>query len=91
MDDDPKAAKYREGSRSRRLADQFNYAYTMLLNALHRAFNGEPGRIEAAMGVMYELRFLAQQVLATPAEWADPTNTANKQTGLSFEYQPLNR
>lgn len=90
MDDDPKAAKYREGSRSRLLVDQFDASYTRLLNALHDAFNGAPGRIDAAMGVMYELRLLAQQVLATPAEWADGTPNPNgaTMTGLCFEYRP---
>ena len=90
MDDDPKVANYKPGSDSYRLATQFNYSYTKLLNAIHRAFNGEPEYIAHAMGVMYELRFLAQQTLATKAEWADPSNESHKQTGLSFEYQPIN-
>ena len=36
MDDDPRIEKYRPGSSSRRIADQFGYAYTLLLNSLHR-------------------------------------------------------
>ena len=35
---------YAEGSRSRLLTQQFNYSYTMLLNALHDAFNGAPDK-----------------------------------------------
>jgi len=89
MDDDPKAAKYKVGSRSRQRADQFNYSYTRLLNSLHRTFNGQPEELDKAMGLMFELRLLSQQVLSTTAEWADPAVTAGKQTGLSFEYQPL--
>lgn len=89
MDDDPKAAKYKAGSLSRLRADQFNYSYTQLLNSLHRTFNGHPEDLDHAMGLMFELRMLSQQVLATPAAWADPSVTAQKQTGLSFEYQPL--
>jgi hypothetical protein len=89
MDDDPKAAKYKPGSLSRYRADQFNYSYTRLLNSLHRTFNGHPEELDHAMGSMFELRLLSQQVLATPAEWADPAVTARKQTGLSFEYQPV--
>jgi len=89
MDDDPKAAKYKPGSLSRHRADQFNYSYTRLLNSLHRTFNGHPEELDHAMGLMFELRLLAQQVLATPAEWTDPAATADKQTGLSFEYQAL--
>jgi hypothetical protein len=89
MDDDPKAAKYKAGSLSRQRADQFNYSYTRLLNSLHRTFNGHPGELDNAMGLMFELRLLSQQVLSTAAEWADPTVTVVKQTGLSFEHQPL--
>lgn len=89
MDDDPKVAKYKAGSLSRRRADQFNYSYTYLLNSLHRTFNGQPEELDHAMGLMFELRLLSQQVLSTPAEWADPSVKVHKQTGLSFEYQPL--
>lgn len=90
MDDDPKVAKYKEGSFSRRLATQFNYNYTKLLRSLHDTFNGNPDGIDRSMGVMYELRFAAYQALTTQAEWADPTNTTVKQTGLSFEYESTN-
>ncbi len=90
MDDNPKIANYKEGSFSRRMATQFSYNYTKLLKGLHDTFNGNPEGIDHAMGVMYELRFSALQALETPAEWADPSNTASKQTGLSFEYTPVN-
>lgn len=88
MDPDPQVGKYREGSRSQRLADEFNYSYSMLLNALHGAFDGAPERLDHAMGVMYELRLLAQQVLATPADFADGSrNTDAVMTGLPFAYR----
>ena len=90
MDDDPAIAKYKPGSFSRRICEQFSYTYTHMLGSLHDAFNGQPERLDDAMGIMYELRLISQQVLETPAEWADPGETAQKQTGLSFEYQPLN-
>ena len=91
MDDDPRIDKYRPGSQSRRMAEQFNYSYTLLLNSLHQAFNGTPASLDHAMGLMYELRLLAHQVLSTSAVWADPTRTTVAQTGLSFEYVPINR
>lgn len=91
MDDDPKISKYLDGSKSHRLATQFSYSYTKLLNSLHSTFNGNPNEIDEAMGVMYELRLLAHQVLSTQAEWADKSETAVKQTGLSFEYVPINK
>lgn len=90
MDDNPKIANYKVGSYSRRMATQFNYNYTKLLRSLHDTYNGNPDGIDRSMGVMYELRLSAMQALETKAEWADPSNTEDKQTGLSFEYVPVN-
>ena len=90
MDDNPKIAKYAPGSRSRRMAEQFSYSYTKLLTGLHDAFNGQPRELDSALGVMYELRLLAQQVLETPAEYAQGSAPAGTMTGLSFEYRELN-
>lgn len=90
MDDNPKIANYREGSNARRMATQFSYNYTKLLKSLHDTYNGNPDGIDRSMGGMYELRFSALQALETKAEWADDSNTADKQTGLSFEYVPVN-
>ena len=89
MDDDPRIDKYASGSRSRRMAEQFSYSYTRLLNALHATFNGHPGQLDEAMGVMYELRLLAQQVLSTDAEYAAGTAGTGVMTGLCFEYQTV--
>ena len=88
MDDDPKVEKYAPGSRSRELAAQFSHAYTALLKALHRTFDGDPEYLDTAMGMMQGLTPLAQQVLAEPAQWADPAVTLNKQTGLCFQHMP---
>lgn len=90
MDNDPAIAKYKPGSQSEHMAIQFSYSYTLALNALHTAFNGHRDALDDAMGLMYELRLLAQQVLATPAEWADATCKTDAQTGLSFEYRTTN-
>jgi Ferritin-like len=76
-----------EGSRARRLATEFAGSYTRLLNALHQTFNGQPGRFDAATGLMYEMRLLAQEVLAVPVPGSDPA--LDLRTGLSFRYQPL--
>ena len=90
MDSDPAIARYKPGSLSERVAIQFSYSYTRALNALHEAFNGRPDALDDAMGIMYELRLLAQQVLSTPAEWADGNCKTAAQTGLSFEYRTTN-
>lgn len=58
-----KATDYEEGSLARRYADQTNFTYSSLLNALHDTFNGSPERIDAAMGLMYELRLQAQKMV----------------------------
>ncbi|HEX8704737.1 MAG TPA: ferritin-like protein [Myxococcaceae bacterium] len=79
MPDNPKVEQYPVGSRSRFQAEQFNQAYTQLLRALHQTFNGQPGLLEQALGLMFQLRILAYQVLSTP----DQNNQA---TGLTFQY-----
>jgi hypothetical protein len=62
----------------------FANAYTRLLGHLHEAFNGKPPAIYRAIAMMYELRLLAQQVLAIPL----PGNP-DRSTGLPFCYRPI--
>lgn len=71
-------------SLARRSAIQFAYGYTTVLHTLHRTFNGEPEAISRAMGAMYQLRLLAQNVLSVPLPGGDRSVC----TGLSFRYQP---
>ncbi len=82
--ENPKATDYPEGSRSRRMADQFNFSYSKLLNALHHTFNGKPKALDQAMGLMYEVKLVANQTLGTP----DPST--GQPTGLPFEYSRVN-
>jgi rubrerythrin len=70
------------GSSSRHVATQFAIAYTTMLRSLHDTFNGAPAEINKAMGLMYQLRLLAQSVLKTPMP-----NSPDVSTGLSFVYQ----
>jgi rubrerythrin len=77
---DPKAADYAAGSRARNLVERFNYSYTALLRTLHQAFNGAPATIDTALGLMFELRLLAADVVATPVGSTGMTATP------SFEY-----
>jgi hypothetical protein len=81
---DPKASSFREGSRARRLVDQFNYTYTSLLNSLHDTFNGQPQSLDAAMGLMFELNIVGGQVVETTDE------VSGKQAAPSFEYAAIN-
>ncbi|QSQ23189.1 ferritin-like protein [Pyxidicoccus parkwayensis] len=83
MQENPDPDKLPPGSRARQVSLQFAAAYTSLLRALHEAFNGKPDAINQAMGLMYELRLLSQQVLETPLP-----DSPGQSTGLSFRYQP---
>jgi hypothetical protein len=83
MEPNPDPDRLPEGSRARRASIVFANAYTNLLAALPQTFNGKPERIGATMGLMYQLRPKAQEVLSTPLP-GDPTRS----TGLSFRYQP---
>ena len=82
-----KAAMYDEGSRARRLVNQFNYSYTNLLNGLHKTFNGESDYLNTTIGLMYELKLQAQEMAET--EITTGAN-AGKSVAPSFEYQLLN-
>jgi hypothetical protein len=42
---------------------QFYEAYQSLLVALDQTFNGHPERLNAALGIMFELKLVAQQVM----------------------------
>ncbi len=63
---DPRAERYPEETAARRMVDQFNRSYTKLLEALHETFNGQPEKLDSAMGLMFELRLEAQKMVATP-------------------------
>ncbi|MDD9944763.1 MAG: ferritin-like protein [Myxococcales bacterium] len=75
MKENPTADQFPRGTFGRLLSDNFTEGYRNLLNALHLAFNGEPERISAALGLMYQLRLLAQRLMGTPLE-ADALPTA---------------
>lgn len=56
-----KAEMYAPGSLARQGVDQANVSYSNLLNALHETFNGSPGRLDAALGLMSEFRLVVLQ------------------------------
>lgn len=80
MADDPRTSDYPPGSKARALVDTFNRSYSTLLRALHRTFNGEPDHLPAAVGLMYDVRLAALDVLAQPS----PSGAG--QCGLPFDY-----
>ena len=79
----PKTATYPTGSRARNACLNFNYGYTSLLKSLHATFNGQPGQLAAAIGLMESLKEQAMTMMEI--ELGDGTNA-----GPSFEYQPVN-
>ncbi|HEX8698244.1 MAG TPA: ferritin-like protein [Myxococcaceae bacterium] len=84
MTPNAKASMYKEGTRARTLVDSFNQAYMQLLMGLDAVFSGQPQRLNTVLGLMYQLRILAYDVLTQP----DPNNSSNS-TGLTFEYVPV--
>jgi hypothetical protein len=79
----PKLSDYPDGSAARRNADQFNYSYGNLLNSLHDTFNGEPDRLDHAIGLMYELRLAADRLIGIKL-------SNGKQATPTFEYAAVN-
>lgn len=82
MRPNPKAADYPAGSENRQKLDEFNRAYMRLLDTLHRAFNGQPRLLVNAVGVMYDLKYLAAALMKIPSGKGKTT------VGPSFEYAP---
>jgi Ferritin-like len=55
------------GTEAWRRAQQFQVTFTRLLNVLQRVFDGEPDRVDVAMGVMFELKLAGQVLASQPA------------------------
>lgn len=77
----PKMADYPGNSLAYENARLFNYNYTSLLKCLHQTFNGQPDKIQTALGLMFALRLYALKLLNLP----DP-NHPGYVAGPSFEY-----
>ena len=54
-------------SAARRQVTQFQVTFTRLLTALQRCIDGDPGYLDAAMGIMFELKLAGQRLAALPA------------------------
>jgi hypothetical protein len=68
-----KVGDYPAGSAARIVAEAFYETYVRLLTALDQTFNGNPAMFDAALGIMFELKLLAQQVVQHPADPSNPT------------------
>lgn len=79
----PKEADYPVDSPARNQCHTFNSTYTDLLNSLNLTFNGSPGTLNTAIGIMVTLEQQATSLMAVPLG-----NGQN--AGPSFEYHPDN-
>jgi hypothetical protein len=81
MKPNPKLADFAPNTLARERAEEFDLAYSSLLNTLHAAFNGQPDRINVAIGLMYELKMVAVSLMQTPIG-----DGSGKTAGPTFEY-----
>jgi hypothetical protein len=63
---DPQPELYPHDTKAGRLTEQFGRSFRHLLVALQRTFSGHPSALNAAMGIMYELRLQVLAMTATP-------------------------
>jgi hypothetical protein len=73
------------GSEERRRADDFNAAYSRLLNGLHKTFNGFPDFLDSTIGMMYDVKLFGEKLCATPF----PAK-AGMNIGPPFEFVDVN-
>ncbi|OHX14598.1 ferritin-like domain-containing protein [Chromobacterium sphagni] len=84
----PKPEDYPENSQERTLIERFAYSYSSLLNSLHRAFNGEPGQMDAAIGLMFDLKVLSASLMNPSMLLGNESGQTNKPPiGLAFVYR----
>jgi hypothetical protein len=79
---DAKIVDYQPNSRERNLVQRFNYSYTALLKGLQKTFNGAPDNLGVAIGAMFEMKLLANDIVSTAV-----TGT-NYFAAPTFEYTP---
>lgn len=82
MRPNPRSQDYRGGSPIVARVAEFNLLYSDLLRDLHRAFNGEPGRLFRTIPAMQQLKTVAQAIMQMP------TGDGSTNAGPTFEYMP---
>lgn len=84
MIDNPRADKFPDSSTAKEKAEEFNQLYSQFLEQLHQTFNGEPHGMRQAVGMMYQMKYLAQALLNIPVPEKE-----GKVAGPTFQYIPL--
>ncbi len=87
MIENPKAKHFPEGSPARIKAEEFNQLYSHFLRLLHLTFNGQSNLIIKAVGMMYQMKYVAAELLNIKI----PMNKEGKVAGPPFEYIPLEK
>ncbi len=82
MRTNPRSSDYEEGSEIRARIDAFNHAYAGILHLLHETFDGSPGLLAVATGMMYGLKAEAVELMTLPSGDGETT------VGPTFEYVP---
>lgn len=76
-----KIADFAPDTQARTRIEAFAYNYSSLLNSLHNTFNGAPGELDTAIGIMYDLRVCSVALMET-----DIGDSGGQTVGPSFEY-----
>jgi hypothetical protein len=76
-----KIADFPQGTQARTRIERFAYSYSTLLNSLHETFNGHAHQLNAAIGMMYDLRVFAVSLMET-----DAGTGGGLTVGPSYEY-----
>lgn len=88
---DPRLDEYTAGSPARAACENFNRTYTGLLNCLHGAIDGSPGRLTPAIGLMHSLSVQATAMVSSvPAAGAalQFRRARQRHAAPTFEYLP---
>jgi len=85
LEKNTKAGDLPADSTQRRQADQFNYVYRKLLLTLHQAFNGDPKKFDATIGLMYDVKLVGEKLVTMPYP-----NKVGVNCGPPFEYVKIN-
>jgi hypothetical protein len=80
MRPNPTSRMYPKGSGLRRKSDEFNTAYTRLLDRLHEACNGRPKSLTPAIALMYDLKHMAAELMRMPI------GSGRQMAGPTFEF-----
>lgn len=82
MHPNPRRNDHPTGSEAWRKLTEFCQGYSQMLRLLEQTYHGKPELLASAVGVMYELREVAGELMQMPSEDGDTT------VGLCFEYLP---